>query len=162
LKIVFLEKQTVLVRAVDQKKIRPAVPVEIADADPATDKAGTVEPAQPMIHRQSLGELHTGLRRGQFFKQGRTLSPRSPFTQRFGHEGRLGSAIATHCQKQQANSPVKSDFAHRLGIRRSSGRICQCLQRSLPGQNSLTTANGHEGTRRKSRHEFSRIYMITF
>ena len=63
LKIVFLEKQTVLVRAVDQKKIRPAVAVEIADADPATDKAGTVEPAQPMIHRQSLGELHTGLRR---------------------------------------------------------------------------------------------------
>ena len=45
LKIVFLEKQTVLVRAVDQKKIRPAVPVEVADADPTADKSGTVEPA---------------------------------------------------------------------------------------------------------------------
>ena len=45
LEIVFLEKQAVLVRAVDQKKIRPAVPVEVADADPTADKSGTVEPA---------------------------------------------------------------------------------------------------------------------
>ena len=61
--IVFLEKQAVLVRAVYQKQIRPAVPVEVADADPATNEAGTVEPAQPVILREALGELDTGLRR---------------------------------------------------------------------------------------------------
>ena len=135
--IVFLEKQAVLVRAVDQKQIRPAVPVEVADADPATNEAGTVEPAQPVILREALSELDTRLCRRKPFKQRHAIPPGGSFTQRLRNNGCCiwlprrgkGSAIATHRQKQQTDSPVQSGFAHRLGIRRLSGRICQCLQR---------------------------------
>ena len=152
----FLEKQAVLVRAVDQKQIWPAVAIEVADADSATDKAGTVEPAQPVILREALGELDTGLRRRKPFKQRCAIPPGGPFTQRLGNNGRCirlprggkGSAIAAHRQKQQADSPVQSGFAHRPGIRRLSGRICQCRQRSQPGQ-TIFKHEKHERHERK-------------
>ena len=85
--IVFLEKQTVLVRAVDQKKVRFAIPVEVADADPPTDKARTVESAKPVILREPLGELDTGLRRRKPFKQGRAFSPGGSFAKGLGNNG---------------------------------------------------------------------------
>ena len=52
---------------------------KVADADPTTDKAGTVESAKPMILREPLGEFDTGLRRRKPFKQRNTFSPGGPF-----------------------------------------------------------------------------------